>query len=69
MRSNALEKISVILPTYNSGRRCINGRDFPVDYGKIDYVIDRNGIPVLFDVNKTINLRTIIASALVQKLG
>jgi len=31
-------------------------REFRIDYGKIDYAIDREGIPVLFDVNKTIGL-------------
>lgn len=31
-------------------------REFCIDYGKIDYAIDRDGIPVLFDVNKTIGL-------------
>jgi hypothetical protein len=27
-----------------------------VEYGKIDYVIDEDGAPVLFDVNKTIGV-------------
>lgn len=31
-------------------------RELRIDYGKIDYAIDRDGIPVLFDVNKTIGL-------------
>lgn len=28
--------------------------DLRIDYGKIDYAIDGDGVPVLFDVNKTI---------------
>jgi hypothetical protein len=28
--------------------------DLRIDYGKIDYAIDADGLPVLFDVNKTI---------------
>ena len=31
-------------------------KEFQIDYGKIDYVIDCDGTPVLFDVNKTIGL-------------
>lgn len=31
-------------------------RELRVDYGKIDYAIDCDGTPVLFDVNKTIGL-------------
>jgi hypothetical protein len=31
-------------------------RDLRIDYGKIDYAIDCEGVPVLFDVNKTIGL-------------
>jgi hypothetical protein len=31
-------------------------RELRIDYGKIDYAIDSDGIPVLFDVNKTIGL-------------
>ena len=30
--------------------------DLRIDYGKIDYAIDCEGVPVLFDVNKTIGL-------------
>jgi hypothetical protein len=31
-------------------------RELRIDYGKIDYAIDCEGVPVLFDVNKTIGL-------------
>jgi hypothetical protein len=31
-------------------------RKLRIDYGKIDYAIDCEGVPVLFDVNKTIGL-------------
>jgi hypothetical protein len=27
-----------------------------VDYGKIDYAIDCEGVPVVFDINKTLGL-------------
>jgi hypothetical protein len=30
--------------------------DLSIDYGKIDYAIDCEGVPVLFDLNKTIGL-------------
>jgi hypothetical protein len=31
-------------------------KEFRIDYGTIDYAIDPEGVPVLFDVNKTIGL-------------
>ncbi len=31
-------------------------RELGIDYGKIDYALDENGAPVLFDVNKTIGV-------------
>jgi hypothetical protein len=31
-------------------------RELRIDYGKIDYAIDHEGFPVLFDVNKTVGL-------------
>jgi hypothetical protein len=31
-------------------------REFRIDYGKMDYAIDCEGAPVLFDVNKTIGV-------------
>jgi hypothetical protein len=55
-------------PVFTSGTKCPEleapppdaiqklRREFRIDYGKIDYAIDREGIPVLFDVNKTIGL-------------
>jgi hypothetical protein len=55
-------------PIFTSGTKCpaleapppdairqLRG-EFRIDYGKIDYAIDCEGVPVLFDVNKTIGL-------------
>ena len=47
-------------------------RDLKIDYGKIDFAIDSDGIPVLYDVNKTIGIEgpgSELARELARKLA